>query len=165
MQIPYVVVSLILSVALLTCAEALHDNSIEWNSVDDSAIMANSKRSIFDDHEADPFFSSNLFFDVDSDINTNLEEFSSPIDFLADAEANENAATSCLFSSSPNSPLTDTLLSRSPKLCPNLLDGSDPDFVKSPTPLPNDPDARGSAGEFPIYFVGPHTDSHLCPPE
>ena len=155
------VISLISSVVLLISADTIFDN-INENHLDDFAALSGPEPGIFNDHQANPALDSDLFSNTDPD-NTNLEDFSSSTNLLTDARVDNDSAAPCISSSSPITPLKDNLQARSPSLCPNPLDTLDPDFLTTPWPLPNDPNARGSEGENPIYFIGPH--SYLCPSE
>lgn len=167
MQRLHILVSLIFSGALLTCAETTLDTNLDWGNVAGSADL-----ETFDNHGAD-----NLFSDTDPDglawdPKINLEGSSPSFDFLADAGVNNNndiaggggGGGGCLSSSFQNFLSTDGLQARSsPTQCPNPLDNSNPGSTTTTPPATNlDPKILPLfEGGFPGSGIEP--DENMCP--
>lgn len=153
MQFTHVVISLIFSIASPSSAETT------WK--DDSADLTLSNSDIFDNHEASPSFDPDLFSNADP-LNTNLDDFSSSINFLTEAGVNDHAAASCLSSSFGNSLAVNDLQARSSPKCPNPLQNSDSGILNINTIL--DPeDLEEFSNDYTIPWTEPNL--HVCPYE
>lgn len=161
-----ILVSLVFSVTLLTCAETVLDTEIDWSDVKGSANL-----DIFDNQEADNLFSDTNPDSLKWDSNISLDGSSTPISFLAEASVNNDddivaggvGGGGCLSSSLQNTLAIGGIQARSPEQCVNPLDNSDsgPTTTTTTTNSPDKKSMNFFENGFPGNGVRPDPD--ICP--